>query len=82
MATAPHIGIRGFVSSGFEAMRVAFLENFSHRRESGATCGVYRKGEKSRRPVGGIRNKATGEPWEEDTMLCGIICRMHTGASL
>lgn len=52
MATAPHIGIRGFVSSGFEAMRVAFLENFSGRRELGAACCVYRKGEKSRRPVG------------------------------
>ena len=46
MATAPHIGIRGFVSSGLEAMRVAFLENF-FRRALGAACCVYRKGEKA-----------------------------------
>jgi hypothetical protein len=46
MATAPHIGIRGFVSSEFETMRVAFLENFFRRRALGAACCVYRKGEK------------------------------------
>ncbi|HKH19569.1 MAG TPA: serine hydrolase domain-containing protein, partial [Gammaproteobacteria bacterium] len=69
MATLPHIGVQGYVSKGFEAVRVAFLENFSHRKELGAACCVYRKGEKVVDLWGGIRNKQTGAPWEEDTMV-------------
>jgi CubicO group peptidase (beta-lactamase class C family) len=69
MLTAPHIGIRGYVGNGFEAVRVAFLENFSRRKELGAACCVYRKGEKVVDLWGGVRNKATGERWEEDTMV-------------
>jgi CubicO group peptidase (beta-lactamase class C family) len=65
----PHrVEIHGFVSAGFEAVRDAFAENFSRRRELGAACCVYHKGEKVVDLWGGVRNKATGEPWEEDTM--------------
>lgn len=60
--------IHGFVSSGYEAVRDAFAENFSRRREVGAACCVYHNGEKKVDLWGGVRNKATGEPWEEDTM--------------
>jgi len=63
MATAQHDG------KGFEAVRDAFLENFSSRRELGAACCVYHQGEKVVDLWGGSRNKATGEPWEEDTMV-------------
>jgi CubicO group peptidase (beta-lactamase class C family) len=69
MAAARHTGIQGYVSKGFEAVRDAFLENFSRRKELGAACCVYRQGEKVVDLWGGIRNKATGEPWEEDTMV-------------
>lgn len=62
-------GIRGFVSPGFEAVRDAFVENFSRRKELGAACCIYRHGEKVVDLWGGIRNKATGEPWEEGTMV-------------
>jgi CubicO group peptidase (beta-lactamase class C family) len=62
------VEIHGFVRSGFEAMREAFAENFAKRREIGAACCVYHKGEKVVDLWGGERNKATGEPWEEDTM--------------
>lgn len=62
------VEIHGFVSRGYEAVRDAFAENFSRRREVGAACCVYRKGEKVVDLWGGVRNKATGEPWEEDTM--------------
>jgi CubicO group peptidase (beta-lactamase class C family) len=62
------VEIQGFVSSGYEAVREAFAENFSRRRELGAACCVYHKGEKVVDLWGGVRNKATGEPWEEDTM--------------
>ena len=60
--------IHGYVSSGYEAVAEAFAENFSRRRELGAACCVYRGGEKVVDLWGGARDKATGEPWEEDTM--------------
>jgi len=61
--------IEGFVGKGFEAVRTAFSENFSRRQELGAACCIYQDGEKVVDLWGGIRNKATGEPWEEDTMV-------------
>ena len=62
------IAIHGFVSSGYEAVREAFAENFARRREIGAACCVYHKGEKVVDLWGGVRNLTSGEPWEEDTM--------------
>lgn len=62
------VEIHGYVSRGFGAVREAFVENFSRRREIGAACCVYHKGEKVVDLWGGMRNKATREPWEEDTM--------------
>ncbi|HEY0764609.1 MAG TPA: serine hydrolase domain-containing protein [Pyrinomonadaceae bacterium] len=62
------VEVHGFVTPGFEAVRDAFAENFSRRREVGAACCVYHKGEKVVDLWGGVRNKATGEPWEQDTM--------------
>ena len=52
--TARPVEIHGFVSPGYEAVREAFAENFSLRREIGAACCVYHKGEKvvhRRRPA-------------------------------
>jgi CubicO group peptidase (beta-lactamase class C family) len=63
------VPIHGFVRPGFEAVREAFADNFSRRDELGGACCVYRHGEKVVDLWGGIRNKATGEPWEEDTMV-------------
>ncbi len=61
--------ISGFVKPGFEAVQEAFIENFTRRNELGAACCIYYQGEKVVDLWGGIRNKATGEPWEEDTMV-------------
>jgi CubicO group peptidase (beta-lactamase class C family) len=61
--------ISGFVKPGFEAVREAFVENFERRNELGAACCIYYHGEKVVDLWGGIRNEATGEPWEEDTMV-------------
>jgi len=61
--------ISGFVKPGFEAVREAFVENFEHRDELGAACCIYYRGEKVVDLWGGVRNEATGEPWEEDTMV-------------
>ena len=59
--------IHGFVSGGYEAVGEAFAENFASRREIGAACCVYHKGEKVVDLWGGVRNKTTGEPWNRDT---------------
>ena len=63
------IGIQGYVSNGYEAVRAAFLDNFLLRKELGAACCVYREGKKVVDLWGGIRNKATAEPWQENTMV-------------
>jgi CubicO group peptidase (beta-lactamase class C family) len=60
--------IAGFAKPGFEAVRAAFVENFERRRELGAACCVYHRGEKVVDLWGGIRDQATGQPWEEGTM--------------
>jgi CubicO group peptidase (beta-lactamase class C family) len=65
---AKPIEIHGFVQPGYEAVRAALAENFARRREIGAACCVYYKGEKVVDLWGGIRNNLTSEPWEEDTM--------------
>lgn len=61
--------VEGFAKPGFEAVKEAFLENFQCRNELGAACCIYYRGEKVVDLWGGIRNKSTGEPWEEDTMV-------------
>lgn len=63
------VRIEGHVSAGFEAVRDAFAENFSLRHELGGACCVYYQGEKVVDLWGGMRNKVTGEPWEENTMV-------------
>jgi CubicO group peptidase (beta-lactamase class C family) len=61
-------GVSGFTAPGFEAVQGAFVENFERGLELGAACCVYHRGEKVVDLWGGVRNAATGEPWEEDTM--------------
>ena len=61
--------VHGFVKPGFETVRDAFVENFALREELGSACCVYRHGEKIIDLWGGVRDSATGEPWEEDTMV-------------
>jgi CubicO group peptidase (beta-lactamase class C family) len=61
--------IQGYVRRGFEAVRDMFAENFVRRRELGGACCAFVGGEKVVDLWGGIRNKRTGEPWNEDTMV-------------
>jgi CubicO group peptidase (beta-lactamase class C family) len=63
------IRIEGHVIPGFEAVRDAFAENFASRHELGGACCMYHRGEKVVDLWGGVRNKATGQPWQEDTMV-------------
>ena len=69
MKSSQGIAIVGTVSPGFEPVRDAFIENFASRHELGGACCVYHRGEKVVDLWGGVRNKASGEPWEEGTMV-------------
>jgi CubicO group peptidase (beta-lactamase class C family) len=64
------VAISGRVEPGFESVRDAFIENFARRDELGAACCIYHRGEKVVDLWGGVRNRASGDPWEEDTMVC------------
>jgi CubicO group peptidase (beta-lactamase class C family) len=66
--TASH-AVEGYVSRGFEAVRDVFAENLARRHELGGACCAYRAGEKVVDLWGGVRNKLTGDPWEQDTMV-------------
>lgn len=61
--------VQGHVNPAFESVREAFTENFARRRELGGACCVYFQGEKVVDLWGGVRNKKTGEAWEQDTMV-------------
>jgi CubicO group peptidase (beta-lactamase class C family) len=69
VATSELVTIEGRVSRGFEAVRDAFVENFTRRHELGGACCAYHRGEKVVDLWGGIRDKHTSEPWERDTMV-------------
>jgi len=69
MDTIEHAHIEGHVAAGFESVRDAFAENFSKHDELGGACCVYYRGQKVVDLWGGLRNEATGEPWEKDTMV-------------
>jgi CubicO group peptidase (beta-lactamase class C family) len=69
MEVAGNIRVSGSVEPGFEAVRDAFVENFSRRGEIGGACCVYQDGEKVVDLWGGVRDRASGEPWREDTMV-------------
>ncbi|MEO0385605.1 MAG: serine hydrolase domain-containing protein [Pseudomonadota bacterium] len=60
-------------------MRTAFEENFAKRGELGGACCVFLNGEKVVDLWGGIRDPATGAPWEEDTMV--IVFSLTKGMS-
>jgi CubicO group peptidase (beta-lactamase class C family) len=69
VAMLDRITVEGQVSRGFEAVREAFADNFARRGELGGACCAFHRGEKVVDLWGGIRNKETGEAWEQDTMV-------------
>jgi CubicO group peptidase (beta-lactamase class C family) len=58
----------GYVAPGYEPVREAFERNFAERGELGAAFAAVRNG----RPVvdlwGGTADRASGRPWQEDTL--------------
>jgi len=69
MAVMTSVAIEGHVSPGFESVREVFADNFAHRHELGGACTVYHHGQKVVDIWGGVRDKQTGKPWEQNTMV-------------
>jgi CubicO group peptidase (beta-lactamase class C family) len=69
MATSNGFDVQGQVRRGFEVVREVFADNFVRRGELGGACCAFLHGEKVVDLWGGVRNKQTGEPWEEGTMV-------------
>jgi len=69
MSDSESAPIFGDVSTGFDAGRDAFTENFTRRGELGGACCMYHRGRKVVDLWGGVRNKVTGAAWERDTMV-------------
>ena len=61
--------VDGQVAPGFEAVRQAFADNFARRGELGGACSVYRHGQRVVDLWGGVRDLASQERWERDTMV-------------
>jgi CubicO group peptidase (beta-lactamase class C family) len=61
--------VEGLVNRGFEPMRETFADNFVRRRELGGACCAYHRGENVADLWGGVRDKQTGDAWEQDTMV-------------
>ena len=68
MSGIPHT-VEGYVRRDFEGVRAAFAENFDRRRELGGACCAYYQGEPVVDIWGGIRDRASGAPWQRDTMV-------------
>ncbi len=71
--------IFGYVKEGFENIKTAFEENFEKRKEVGASCCVYYRGEKVVDLWGGFRDKRRKQYWEEDTL--GLVFSSTKGMS-
>ncbi|MDQ2979144.1 MAG: beta-lactamase family protein [Acidobacteriota bacterium] len=61
--------VSGFAAAGFEEVEKEFRRNFEERRELGAALAVYFCGEKVVDLWGGQRDRTTGAPWLEDTLV-------------
>ena len=60
--------VGGTVTAGFEAVRDAFVDNFTQRGELGGAVCVVVAGEVVVDLWGGVRDQGGGVPWSADTM--------------
>src|SRR4028119_904910 len=61
--------VHGRVAPGFEEVETEFKKDFLERGELGAACAIYHRGEKVVDLWGGYRDRRTGDPWKEDTLV-------------
>ncbi|HEX9546320.1 MAG TPA: serine hydrolase domain-containing protein, partial [Acidimicrobiales bacterium] len=62
------VDVDGQVAPGYERVREAFTANFAEHGDVGAAFALYRDGRLVVDLWGGVRNKDTGERWEQDTL--------------
>jgi CubicO group peptidase (beta-lactamase class C family) len=60
---------QGWTAKGFEGVRDAFARNFAEGTEVGAAFSAYHRGQKVVDLWGGVADRTTGRPWEEDTII-------------
>ena len=60
--------VEGDVAPGWEPVRDAFADNFTHRGDVGAAVAVYAHGEPVVDLWGGVADARQGRPWERDTL--------------
>ncbi|HVV35427.1 MAG TPA: serine hydrolase domain-containing protein [Acidimicrobiales bacterium] len=60
--------IGGDVAPGFEPVRDAFVANFARGAELGAAAAIFKDGVKIVDVWGGVADKDTGAPWNDDTL--------------
>ena len=61
--------VEGHVAPGFERVREEFERNFRRRREVGAACAAYHRGEKVVDLWGGFQDRDRTRRWRADTMV-------------
>ena len=64
----------GTCDPAFSNVKAEFEKNFAERGEVGASVALSVNGEKAVDLWGGIANKDTGEPWQEDTVSIVFSC--------
>jgi CubicO group peptidase (beta-lactamase class C family) len=62
------VDVGGLVEPGFEGVRDAFATNFAEHGEVGAGYALYVDGKKVVDIWGGVANRATGEPYTDDSL--------------
>ncbi|UDY34325.1 serine hydrolase domain-containing protein [Dermatobacter hominis] len=62
--------VHGHCDERFNAVRDAFQANFDNGLEDGASVAIAVEGELVVDLWGGVADRATGAPWEEDTLCC------------
>jgi CubicO group peptidase (beta-lactamase class C family) len=72
------VAVEGTCAAGFSAVREEFDRNFAERGEVGASVAVTVDGETVVDLWGGVADRATGRPWERDTI--GIVWSCTKGA--
>lgn len=79
MNSETRIALNGSVHPESKAVKTAFEGNFAEREELGGACRVYHNGEKVVDLWGGIRDAASGDLWQEDTMV--VVFSLTKGMS-
>ena len=67
--TESRIEVQGYCDPRFAEVKAEFKRNFTQRGEIGAAVTIYHEGTLAVDLWGGIADKSTGIPWEEDTMV-------------